>query len=192
MTNDGPGGNPGRRDRNAAGTGKRSNGTGHARPRWTWIRDVMASDVDQNARHIAHVLAFHMNGDLTAWPNQDTLARLTRLQRRTVQYAIAALVDEGWIVRIRRGRGPGCPNIYTGTWPAGYSAPRASYIAHERGEIAHDTTRDSAPHAPELSRNYPIEQAAKSRKNIFQDGRCIGCSVYADDPDGHRAGCPYA
>ena len=73
---------------------------------------------------MAHVLALHMNATGgSCFPSVRTIAGRTGYCERTVFYALAELVERGWIERIPR---PGRVNHYEARVPAWYLRQAAS------------------------------------------------------------------
>jgi hypothetical protein len=48
------------------------------------------------------VLAVHANKAGKAWPSLETIAAESCLSRRSAQRAVASLVEDGWVGRLRR------------------------------------------------------------------------------------------
>lgn len=68
-----------------------------------------------SARHVAHILGLYFDprGD-SCWPSVATIAGRTGYCERTVYYALAQLIEHGWVEKISR---PGRTNRYRATIP---------------------------------------------------------------------------
>jgi DNA-binding transcriptional regulator YhcF (GntR family) len=172
----------------------------HSSIRMAWMRLIAREERGLNKweKLVALTLATHMdmNGE-NAWPSLATLARETGLSTRTVQRAIAGLRDKE-LIRVKPGHGPGRSNRYQAVLTLDEMASAlASYRvdnAPNRPQKTSGATQKTSGVATEVSsRSTPLEEGASRRNGWKPDptsGRCPGCSIYPDDPNGHAQGCP--
>ena len=83
------------------------------RPIDVWCDLVCGSDLNAHHKVVGWALSLHMdNTTLAAWPSLDKLAEESGVARSTVQLALKALEQDGFVAIIRGGKHRG-PN---GTW----------------------------------------------------------------------------
>ena len=79
-----------------------------------WRDEIAASELNATARAVACALATYMDRDGVCWPSVETISRLLRLSRRTVQRAIRTLEAQGFL-RVQLGGGRGKASTYRAT-----------------------------------------------------------------------------
>ncbi len=92
------------------------------------------SDQSLSQKAVAHTLSTYMNGEGTAFPSRETLAAGASCNVRTVDAAIMALEDNGFL-RVKRSKGRS-PNFYR------LAFPTANDVL---GSTAKDDRRNSEP-----------------------------------------------
>lgn len=110
--------------------------------RFAWVRAVIAAQPRSTLAQVAVAvtLAEHFNQDRgAAWPAQQTIADLTRMQRRNVRRALDDLEQRGFIERLTDG-GPKSSARIALTVPSDGAVER-----HQRAPYSAIRRRHTAP-----------------------------------------------
>lgn len=176
MTNEGPGGDRGRRNRNATGA-KRSNGERHPpSPRTVWMRAVAFSDLPSTRRTVAWAIGQRMNGSLDASPSLALIAKDSGLDVSTVKRSVVELRAAGLLVNATGG-GRGRSNVYTGTIPASiWPKLDAETGAHRAGFYGETGVHDPETGAQDTSKQ--AHGAPRSSSEVDKEG---AAAPFVDD-----------
>lgn len=75
--------------------------------RFEWERALRRADLPATRKHVLMTLSTFANKAGEARPSQETIAEAAGLSVRAVGGHVRAALDDGWIVRTRKGRGAG-------------------------------------------------------------------------------------
>lgn len=126
--------------------------------RFTWEREVKEATMPPTRKLVLLAVATHANKIGKAWPSQARLADECGVSERTIRKHIAAAIEEGWLVRTRKGHKVGrapeqsqtaeyllaSPNRNEGSYcnesPTGSTVP-AGDLQPEPGDLQPEPTR---------------------------------------------------
>jgi hypothetical protein len=139
-------------------------------PLFTWRSGFASpiSDLRPSRRHVAHVLALHMTkvGD-NCFVSIPTIAAETGYCVRTIYYAIAELVEHGWVEKESR---PGRTNLYRAAVPSWWVAAASEHgldvlaTLDEGGSAAPST--DAPPSSSAAAEERAIGRAHRWLENV--------------------------
>ncbi|MBL6081395.1 helix-turn-helix domain-containing protein [Belnapia sp. T18] len=136
--------------------------------RFAWLRAVIAAQPRPTLAEVAAAatLAEHFNAERGgAWPAQQTIASLTRMERRSVRRALACLEERGLVARVRDG-GPRSSTVYALVMPADGAPQRQQRASHNAS-----SGRSTVP--PEGAAGRP-EQGGSRSENEGKPYRAAG------------------
>jgi hypothetical protein len=127
--------------------------------RFAWVRAVIAAEPRATLAEVAvaAVLAEHYNAERgAAWPAQQTIAALTRMDRRNVRRALASLEQRDLIARISNG-GPRSSTRFALVLPSDGAAQHHQKAPHSAISGRSPAPSDGAPQRPEqVSRSESV------------------------------------
>jgi hypothetical protein len=181
--------------------------------RTIWMRAVALSDLRPLEKLTAYTIGQRMTSEGECYPSLPKIAGEAGLTVAAVKRHRKAIRRSG-LLEFISGRGQGHLTRYTATIPASlmlriqsegkgvtteplegvttepFEDGKGVSSVNERGQQRHAKGVTADPR----SRSTEVHIEGASRRNGWKpdpdSGRCSGCSIYPDDPDGHSRGCP--
>lgn len=136
--------------------------------RFAWVRAVIAAQPRPTLAEVAAAVALaeHFNDQRGgAWPAQNRIADLTRMDRRTIRRALAALEARGLIAKVREG-GPRSSATFALLLPSDGAPQRHQMAPHSATSGRSTAPSDGAPQRHEqvsrsehVGKPYPAARA---------------------------------
>lgn len=150
--------------------------------RFDWVCAVAAADPRPTLAElaVAAALAKFLNASRgMAWPAQQTLAGLLRMDRRSIRKALIGLENRGFIERIRDGG----PKVSTG-----YALSDGALRRHQMAPCAAISRRSTPPSDGALQRHEQVGSRSEAVGNLHSAANAPGSGCADAAPPPHARG----
>lgn len=138
---------------------------------WAWDQPISTPGAKFVLVALADHASDHAGEDWTCYPSVERLMAFTSQSRATVERHLSALVDGGWISRVRRKSKDGRMGVY-------------DYVLHRDRKVSKDQPKDPASdpaHAANCSMDHASICGSAMRQNEGQP--CLNLThLYKDEP----------